>query len=201
LAGVIDSDYGIRNPPCSCCVVYRSTRLCSKPQATPGSAIVIPTPLVIGSAAVGRITAVGNNATFLKPGYLIIDIFICDDRDSCILFGYRDGATPSSRTLIAGEWRDETYAEFTKAPLENCYALNEARLLGSLQDGGLVYSVNNLAFISRLVVLYGGLRDIALQAGETITVAPATGAFGGATVHVELEMGRVLLLQAVMEMC
>jgi NADPH:quinone reductase-like Zn-dependent oxidoreductase len=119
-----------------------SVQIMPKPQVTPGSAIVqilvagvlpyahaiyngtrgalFPTPLVIGSSAVGRIIAVGADATLLKPDQLvIIDIFTRarDDRDSCILFGYRDGATSSSRKLIAGEWRDATYAEFAKVPL------------------------------------------------------------------------------------
>lgn len=44
-------------------------------------------------------------------------------------------------------------------------------------------------YSSTLLVPYGGLRDINLQAGETVIVAPATGPFGGAAVVVALAMG------------
>lgn len=39
------------------------------------------------------------------------------------------------------------------------------------------------------MVPYGGLADIDLKPGETIIIAPATGAFGGAAVKVALAMG------------
>lgn len=45
------------------------------------------------------------------------------------------------------------------------------------------------AYISALLVPYGGLRDIRLEAGETVIIAPATGGFGGAAVLVALGMG------------
>jgi NADPH:quinone reductase-like Zn-dependent oxidoreductase len=88
-----------------------------------------------------------------------------------------------------GEWRDWTYAEYAKVPLENCFPLDEARLLGSVETGGLGYSLENLTQIPRLLVPHGGLADIKLQAGETIIIAPATGMFGGRAVEVALAMG------------
>lgn len=39
------------------------------------------------------------------------------------------------------------------------------------------------------LVPYSGLRDIGLEAGQTIIIAPATGQFGGAAVQVALAMG------------
>jgi hypothetical protein len=88
-----------------------------------------------------------------------------------------------------GEWRDWTYAEYAKVPLENCIPLDEERLLGPVENDGLGYSVENLTQLPRLLVPYGGLRDINLQAGETIIIAPATGMFGGRAVDVALAMG------------
>ena len=41
---------------------------------------------------------------------------------------------------------------------------------------------------SRLLIPYGGLRDIDLQPGETIIISPATGPFGSAAVEVALAM-------------
>jgi len=73
--------------------------------------------------------------------------------------------------------------------LENCSVLDEKRLLGLVEEGGLGYQLESLLYIATLLVPYGGLRDINLLAGETIIIAPATGSFGGAAVHVALAMG------------
>lgn len=49
--------------------------------------------------------------------------------------------------------------------------------------------MQELTYISTLLVPFGGLRDIALQPGETIIISPATGAFGGAGCLVAIAMG------------
>lgn len=155
------------------------------PQATAGSAIVrilvanviansrdiyngkkkyaFPTPIVIGSSAIGRIAAVGPDATLLTPGQLVLVDVITrgrDDPSAVFLSGLHEGFTNGSRKLMYGEWRDSTYAEYAKAPLENCFPLDEKRLLGPVDDGGLGYSVENLAYMSALLVPYGGLRYV-----------------------------------------
>lgn len=81
-------------------------------------------------------------------------------------------------------WRDGTFAELVKAPLENCFPLDERRLCHELG-----YSIPGLIYLSRLLVPYGGLRDIRLEPGETVIVCPATGAFGAAGVQVAVAMG------------
>lgn len=84
-------------------------------------------------------------------------------------------------------WRDGTYAEYARLLLENCYALDEARLLGHPgSGGGLGYDVVDLLAMANMVVAYGGLRDVGLQPGEKVVVAPATGTFGGSAVPVAL---------------
>jgi threonine dehydrogenase-like Zn-dependent dehydrogenase len=146
-----------------------------------------PTPLVIGTSGLGRIASTGPDSTNFTPGKLVfIDSFIRgrDDPNNAFLMGVHEGHTEGSKILMRGEWKDATYAEYAKIPLENCYALNEERLCGELG-----YKHEHLSDLSRCCVPYGGLSDIGVKAGETVIVAPATGPFGGAAVEVALAMG------------
>lgn len=106
-----------------------------------------------------------------------------------ILSGVADGGLPGSKKLIEGEWRNSSYAEYVKLPLENCHVFDEKLLCGSVADGGRGYAVEQLSWVSAGLVPYGGFRSINLQAGETVIIAPATGRFGGAAVVVALSMG------------
>ena len=151
-----------------------------------------PDTFVTGNSAVGRVAAIGPDATLLRPGQLVL--FDCtvrgrDDPTAVFLHGINEGSTEGSKKLMHGEWRDSTYAEYAKVPLENCFVLDEKRLLGKPEEGGLGYSYGNLLYISASLVPYGGLRDIDLKAGQTIIVCPATGSFSGAAVLVALAMG------------
>lgn len=184
------------------------------PQPTPGSAILrvestavisyqrdvydgtrnypYPTPFVPGFYAIARVAAVGPDAVSLKPGQLVyFDGFIRarDDPSAAILSGLSDVGNPKAQKLMAGEWRDSTFAQYVKAPLENCFPLDEEKLCGAPSDGGLGYTMHQLAWIGMPLVGYGGLRSIGLQAGETIIVAPATGGFGSAAALVAVAMG------------
>ncbi|KAK5175363.1 uncharacterized protein LTR77_000502 [Saxophila tyrrhenica] len=151
-----------------------------------------PTPLVTGTSFIGRVAAVGPDATKIKPGDLVVvDIMIRsrDEPTDAFLAGVIQGFTEGSAKLMRDVYRDWSYAEYCRAPLENLTLLNERRLTGAKQDGGLGYSLSQLAVSSAHMVPYGGLRDIGLQAGQTVVIAPATGAFGGAAVNVALAMG------------
>ena len=184
------------------------------PQADPGSAVVrvlaagvltyggnvysgrkpypYPTPFVPGSSAVGRVAAVGSDATKLKAGQLVFfDCYIHgrDDPTSLILSGVSSGFTPGSHLLMETAWRDGTYAEYAKLPLENCFAMDETKLLGSPADGGFGYTVEDLVYLLTMSVPFGGLRDVDLRAGEKVIITPATGAFGSAAVVAALAMG------------
>jgi NADPH:quinone reductase-like Zn-dependent oxidoreductase len=139
------------------------------PQPGPGSAIVkveaaniisyskniyngtrkysFPLPLVIGTSGLGRVAAIGPDAVLLELGQLVfIDCFVRgrDDPGSAFLLGVHEGNTEASKKLMHGEWRDATYAEYAKLPLENLYPLNES-LLGSKFG----YGVEDLQDISR----------------------------------------------------
>ncbi|KAI1266193.1 alcohol dehydrogenase [Xylariaceae sp. FL1019] len=184
------------------------------PQPTPGSAIIkiihvpivsyirdvyngkrkypYPTPIVPGTSAIGRVVATGPDAVLLKEGDLVYfdgTIRGRDDSDAIFLHGITEGAGEGSKKLMAGEWRDSTYAEYAKVPLENVFQLNEKVLCGSPEEGGLGYASAQLCWLLQALVPYGGLRSIGLQAGETIIVAPATGGFGSAAVVLALALG------------
>lgn len=147
----------------------------------------LPRPLVGGFSAVGRVVAVGSDAVALKPGNLVyVDCVIRgrDNLDAVILSANSDGFNEGAQKLMRDVWRDGTFAEFAKVPLENCIYLDEKRLCEELG-----YSIHDLVYISYLLVPYGGLRDISLEPGETVIICPATGGFGGAGVQVAIAMG------------
>ncbi|CVK86023.1 related to ADH3-alcohol dehydrogenase III [Fusarium mangiferae] len=151
-----------------------------------------PEPFVIGSSAIGRVAAVGLDATSLKLGQLVFfDSFIQarDNPDSLILHGLSGGFDTASNKLMEGEWRDGTYAEYAKVPLENCFSLDEHRLTGNPAEGGLGYSMADLAYLWTISVPFGGLQDIAIRSGEKVVISPAAGTFGSAAVLAALAMG------------
>ncbi|KAK5124630.1 hypothetical protein LTR85_001343 [Meristemomyces frigidus] len=179
------------------------------PQPTSGSAIVqivaagalsyhreiyngqrhypLATPMVGGYSAIGRIAALGPDATALKPGQLaFVDCVIRGRDDPSILYllGVSEGYSAASRKLAREVWRDGTLAEYAKVPLENCIPLDEAKLCQSLG-----YSFQDLMYMGYLLVPFGGLRDIKVEPGDTVVVCPATGGFGGAGVQVAVAMG------------
>lgn len=146
-----------------------------------------PTPFVPGTSAIGRVASLGPDAVLLKEGQLVyIDCVVRgrDDQDAVFLSGITEGMSDGSKKLMRGEWRNSTYAEYAKVPLENVHVLDEERLCGDIG-----YSTAQLTYIARGLVPYGGFKSINLQAGETVIIAPATGGFGGAAVSVALAMG------------
>jgi D-arabinose 1-dehydrogenase-like Zn-dependent alcohol dehydrogenase len=187
------------------------------PEAVPGSAIVKvlaaacdpghdetlnsprhpffnnPTPFVPGVRAVGRVAALGSDATSLKLGQLVVlEPFVRgrDDPSAQILKGLFGGPSPSAQKLSQEHvWRNGTWAEYTRVPLENCYPLDEKALLGKVEAGGLGYEIIDLPWLANQFVSYGGFRSINLTAGQTIIITPATGNFSGAAVEVASAMG------------
>ncbi|KAI1416185.1 putative quinone oxidoreductase [Hypoxylon sp. FL1857] len=152
-----------------------------------GRAYNFPKPIVGGVSAIGRVVALGPDSTALKPGQLVyVDCFIRsrDNPDDNYVSAIHEGLSEGSKKLIRDVWRDGNWAEYAKVPLENCFALNEPRLCGTLG-----YSVHDLLYMCHLLVAYGGLRDIKLEPGETVVVAPATANYGGAGVMTAIAMG------------
>ncbi|KAI8631193.1 alcohol dehydrogenase GroES domain-containing protein [Xylariaceae sp. FL1651] len=146
----------------------------------------LPWPIVGGSNAIGRVAAVPSDASSLKVGDLVsIEPLIHsrDDADNKFLLALHQGFTEATIKLAQNEWRHGTWAELVKVPLENVQRFDET----ALKKQGV--STRDLAYFGQLVIPYGGLRDINLISGETVIIAPATGNFGGAAVHVALAMG------------
>ncbi|RFU81832.1 alcohol dehydrogenase [Trichoderma arundinaceum] len=151
-----------------------------------------PKPYIPGGSAIGRIAAVGPDSTVFAPGQLVlVDIMTRarDDTSVSYLMGIHNGFSSASVKLATDEWRDATYAEYAKIPVENCYALNEARLLGDPASGGLGYSIDDLSYIHRMLVPFGGFRDVDVKVGETVLIGPATGPYGTAAVNLALALG------------
>ncbi|KAI0841780.1 NAD(P)-binding protein [Hypoxylon sp. FL0890] len=146
-----------------------------------------PLPLVPGGACVARVAAVPPDATKLKPGQLVyveLTVRARDDPNVKILRGFHEGYSEGTRRLMGGAWRNGCWATLSTAPLENAHPLDENILVEKLG-----YKLEELGSLSQLIVPYGGLADIDLKPGETILIAPATGSFSSAAVHVALAMG------------
>ncbi|KAM0429701.1 hypothetical protein ACHAPT_006307 [Fusarium lateritium] len=151
-----------------------------------------PKPLIPGANCIARVAALGPDAVSLKVGQLVaIDNFIRarDDPNVNILWTLSDGQTEASKKLHRDVWRNGTYADYAKAPLENIYPLDEQALCGPESEGGLGYSIQDLLHILPHGVPYGGLRSIHLEPGETLVISPATGLFSGSAVSAAHAMG------------
>ncbi|KAK7547447.1 hypothetical protein JOL62DRAFT_595098 [Phyllosticta paracitricarpa] len=150
------------------------------PQPGPGSAFVqvlAAAPMVPGCTAIGRVPAAGPDATTLAPGKLVLlecTIRGRDNGSAVMLSGIVQDFNDASAKLMHGEWRNSTYAQYCKFPLENCIPLNETRLLGDPSAGGLGYRVEDLMHIFRLLVPYGGSVAVrvalAMAAGRIIAM-------------------------------
>ena len=142
-------------------------------------------PFTPGSNAIARVDSVGPDAVSLRPGQLVfcdITIHGRDDPDVLFLMGVH-GGTLASQKLMEGPWRNSSFAELAKFPLENVFTLDEDVLCDQLQ-----YSYPDLCYMGACLVPYGGLADN-IQPGDTVIVAPATGKFGGAAVSMAIAMG------------
>ncbi|KAH0425016.1 isopropanol dehydrogenase [Colletotrichum camelliae] len=158
----------------------------------PSSGHPLPFPFTPGFASIGRIIDIGADATRLKLGQLVFfDPYIQGrDRGGIWISGMMEGFDEGSRKLSRGEWRNSTYADYAKVPLENCRPLNEERLLGNIDQDGLGYTMEDLTHLFSMLVPFGGLADIDVKSGDTVIIAPATGRYGSAAVHLALAIGR-----------
>ncbi|KAJ5633223.1 hypothetical protein N7490_009562 [Penicillium lividum] len=148
-------------------------------------------PMTPGNTAIGRVFEVGPDAVRLTPGQMVLcDITIRarDDPSVTILYGIHGGGYPAAQKLMDGEWRNATYAEYARFPLENLYPLNEDLLLGKLR-----YNISDLCSLPVFLVPFGGLSEVDVKPGEVVIVAPATGRYGGAAVAVGLAMGATVV--------
>lgn len=140
-------------------------------------------PLAPGVGAIGRVRAVGPDATRLQPG----DWVLCDPtvraRDEAvapdIMLQGLIAPSPGAQRLQA-HFRHGAFAEQILLPLENALPLGP---LAAAEAGRLA------AAMSTMLVPYGGLLAAGLRAGETVLISGATGHYGSAGVAVALAMG------------
>ena len=139
-------------------------------------------PLAPGAGAIGRVRAVGPDATQLMVG----DWVRCDptvrSRDNPLtpditLQGL--SARGPGGLLLQKHFRHGSFAERMLVPTENAIPIGAIDPV----DAGRWCALNVL------LVPYGGLLAANLQAGETVLISGATGNFGSAGVAVALAMG------------
>ena len=139
-------------------------------------------PLAPGAGAIGRVRAIGPDATQLKVG----DWVRCDPTVRS-----RDNALTPDITLqglsargpgglrLQKHFRHGSFAEQMLVPTENAIPI------GAIDPA----EAGRWCALNVLLVPYGGLLAANLQAGETVLISGATGNFGSAGVAVALAMG------------
>jgi len=139
-------------------------------------------PMAPGSGCVGRVRAVGPDATRLKVGEWVL----CDPTVRS-----RDDARTPDITLqglsargdgglkLQAHHRHGSWAEQVRLPTENAFPI------GPIDPA----DAPKWCVIGLYMVPYGGLMAIDLKAGETLLVSGATGNFGSAGVAAALAMG------------
>ncbi|MGY8664869.1 zinc-binding alcohol dehydrogenase family protein [Bradyrhizobium sp. UFLA05-109] len=139
-------------------------------------------PVIPGPGGIGRVRAIGPDATKLAVG----DCVFCDPTVRS-----RDDAVSPDITLQALSARDEggmklqrhfrdgSFAAQMRVPTENVKRLGEITSVEATQWCAL----------GTMLVPYGGFLAADLKPGETVLVSGATGNFGSAAVAVALAMG------------
>lgn len=139
-------------------------------------------PVVPGTGAIGRVSALGPDATRLAIG----DWVYCDptvrSRDDAVspditLQGLSAGGDGGLR--LQKYFRDGSFAERMRVPTENAVPI------GTLAPA----EAASWCALGTCLVPYGGFLAAKLQPGETVLISGATGNFGSAGVAVALAMG------------
>ena len=135
-----------------------------------------------GGNGVGVVEAVGRDVWSVKPGQrvLLSSHFVAAERvadPTQMLIGVT--ALDAASKAMQADWPDGTLAEYALFPAPAVTPIEGLDELDPVQ----------LAVISRCAIPYGGLLRGRLQAGETLVVTGASGAYGSAAVLVALAMG------------
>lgn len=145
-------------------------------------------PVISGVGAIGRIVAVGPDATKLREG----DLVWCDptvrSRDEALtpditLQGWSSRGDGGLR--LSRYFHDGPFAEQMVVPTENAIALGDVDISDTPRWA---------AALGIMLVPYGGLLAAGLQAGETLLISGATGNFGSAGIPVGLAMGAATVI-------
>ncbi|KAJ5375757.1 hypothetical protein N7517_007763 [Penicillium concentricum] len=151
-------------------------------------------PCIPGSSAIARVSQVGDDAISLKVGQLVFFDPVMKGRDSPETVRFPNPVhhgfdVQSTRMIASSGFADGSYAELMRAPLENCYPLDEAKLMGDPMNWGFAYTPEQLCAIATFLRPFGGLANIDVKPGEAILISPATSPKGVAACMVALAMG------------
>jgi len=144
-------------------------------------------PVIPGPGGIGRVRALGPDATNLSVG----DWVLCDptvrSRDNTItpditLQGW--SARDAGGMKLQRYFHHGSFAEQMMVPTEN------AKRVGPLDKAAAV----QWCALGTLAVPYGGFVAAHLEPGETVLVSGSTGNFGSAAVAVALAMGASLVV-------
>lgn len=139
-------------------------------------------PVIPGPGGIGRVRAIGPDATKLSVG----DWVFCDptvrSRDDVVapdiaLQGLTAAGPGGMR--LQQHFRHGSFAEQMRVPTEN------VKKLGTITSA----EASQWCALGTALVPYGGFLAAKLQPGETVLVSGATGNFGSAAVSVALAMG------------
>lgn len=139
-------------------------------------------PVIPGPGGIGRVRAIGPDATKLSVG----DWVFCDptvrSRDDVVapdiaLQGLTAAGPGGMR--LQQHFRHGSFAEQMRVPTEN------VKKLGAITSE----EASQWCALGTALVPYGGFLAAKLQPGETVLVSGATGNFGSAAVSVALAMG------------
>ncbi|MCM6772459.1 zinc-binding dehydrogenase [Nocardia sp. CDC159] len=139
-------------------------------------------PVVPGGLAVGRVRALGPDATRLSLGdWVWCDPTVRSRDDVRSPDIYLQGGTANGESALPlmRYFGNGSYAEQLLIPTENAYPIGPI----DPADVGKWVAVNNCA------TPYGGLLAADLKAGETILISGATGNYGSAAVSLAIAMG------------
>ena len=139
-------------------------------------------PIVPGSGGIGRVRAIGPDATRLAVGdWVMVDPTVRGRDDAVAPDIILQGLTAGSEAALRLQryYHDGAFAEQVRVPTENAVPIGAI----DAAEAGRWFA------IGRMLVPYGGLLAGRLLAGETLLVNGATGAFGSAGVMVGMAMG------------
>jgi len=141
-------------------------------------------PIVPGAGGVGRVRAVGPDATRLAVGdWVFVDPTVRSRDDAVTPDIILQGLTAGSREALGLQrfYHDGAFAEQVRVPTENAIPIGDI----DPADAG------RWCALGKLLVPYGGLLAGRLLTGETLLVNGATGAFGSGGVAVGVGLGAV----------
>jgi alcohol dehydrogenase len=139
-------------------------------------------PVIPGPGGIGRVHAIGPDATHLSLG----DWVFCDptvrSRDDALwpdITLQAWSARDAGGLRLQSHFRHGSFAERMMVPTEN------VKPIGAIDAS----EAAQWCALGTLLVPYGGFLAVKLQPGETVLVSGATGNFGSAAIAVALAMG------------